>query len=335
MSERPPTSAVPPLPPGASDPDARQATSSLVSALGDIPFQDPEGASQILSRVAAHVSPELGAAIPALLRDSPDPDSALISFGRLVSEPTGETQRLLNRHHFLAHYAIVVFGHSRFLGETLLQNADLLQTLLRERNLDRSFSREEFHESLARFRSRSFENDVSLLLAHFKRREYVRIMLRDVLKLAPLAETTAEISALTDVLIEEALRDSENWLQRRYEAPQHLDPEGRVVNTPFTILSLGKLGGNELNYSSDVDLMYVFGDGEEPPGTRVSNREYFIRLAQQVTEILSRVTREGPVFRIDMRLRPQGGEGRPEDRGRGRQRPLAVTDRNSPHAGVL
>ena len=81
------------------------------------------------------------------------------------------------------------------------------------------------------------------------------------------------------------------------------------MDTPFAVLALGKLGGNELNYSSDVDLMYIYGDGEEPPRTPVSNREYFIRLAQHTTEILSRITREGPVFRIDLRLRPQGGEG--------------------------
>src|SRR5256886_4146414 len=230
-------------------------------------------------------------------------------FDRMVSEAPPEVVRLLDRHNSLAHYAIVVFGHSRFLGETLIQNTDLLHSFLREKNLDRSFSREEFHESLARFRSRSFETDISLLLARFKRREYVRIMLRDVLKIAPLAETTAEISALADVLIEDALREADSRLQRRYGTPQHLDSEGRLVDTPFAVLSLGKLGGSELNYSSDVDLMYIFGDGVEPPRTTVSNREYFIRLAQQVTEILSRVTREGAVFRIDLRLRPQGAEG--------------------------
>jgi len=134
-------------------------------------------------------------------------------------------------------------------------------------------------------------------------------MLRDVLKIAPLAETTSEISALADVLIEEALREADRRLQHRYGTPQHLDSEGRFVDTPFAILSLGKLGGNELNYSSDVDLMYIFGDGEEPPNAAISNREYFIRLAQHVTEILSRMTREGAAFRIDLRLRPQGGEG--------------------------
>ena len=74
---------------------------------------------------------------------------------------------------------------------------------------------------------------------------------------------------------------------------------------------MGKLGGNELNYSSDVDLLYVFGDGEAPVDAEISNREYFIRLAQSVTEILSRPTNEGAVFRIDLRLRPQGHEGEP------------------------
>jgi glutamate-ammonia-ligase adenylyltransferase len=281
----------------------------VAAAVAGIPFQHPEAARQNLSRALQRVSPPLAAALPPLLAEIPDPDSALILFDRLFTERAEETVRLLERHHFLAHYAISVFGHSRYLGETLIQNPDLLQSFLREKNLDRSFSREEFHEALARFRSRSFETDVSLLLARFKRREYVRIMLRDVLKISPLAETTAEISALSDVLIEDALREADSYLQRRYEAPQHLDAEGRLVNTPFTILSLGKLGGNELNYSSDVDLLYIYGDGKEPPQAAISNKEYFIRLAQQVTEILSRVTREGPVFRIDLRLRPQGKEG--------------------------
>src|SRR5947209_11750363 len=98
-------------------------------------------------------------------------------------------------------------------------------------------------------------------------------------------------------------------MEHRFGVPQHLDAEGRAVNTPFVVLSLGKLGGNELNYSSDIDLLYLYGDGKEPATAAVSNREYFVRLAQQVTEILSRPTIDGPIFRIDLRLRPQGNEG--------------------------
>jgi glutamate-ammonia-ligase adenylyltransferase len=262
----------------------------------------------LLSRVSRCLSPALAASLPALLAESPDPDSALVLFDRLIGD-SAETIRLLDQHNSLSHYALVVFGHSRFLSETLLRNTDILPSFLRERNLDQSLSREEFHEALARFRARSFETDISLLLARFKRREYIRIMLRDVLKIAPLAETTAEISALADVLIEHALREADTRLRHRFDSPQHLDGEGRLVDTPFAILSLGKLGGSELNYSSDIDLMFIFGDGEAPPEASISNREYFIRLAQQVTEILSRVTSEGPVFRTDLRLRPQGGEG--------------------------
>ena len=308
-----------PIPTGASPPrshgeisrpsfgQAADGTRPHVGLAGDLPFRDSESARLTLERASARLSPRLAAALPSLLAEAPDPDGALLLFERLTE--TAEIVRLLERHNFLAHYAIVVFGHSRFLGETLVQNADLLASFLREKNLDRSFSKEEFHEGLARFRARSLETDISLMLARFKRREYVRIMLRDVLKIAPLAETTVEISALADVLIEDALREADSQLQRRHGTPQHLDALGRLVDTPFAILALGKLGGNELNYSSDVDLMYIYGDGEEPPKTPVSNREYFIRLAQNTTEILSRVTREGPVFRIDLRLRPQGGEG--------------------------
>ena len=275
-----------------------------------ISFQDRQSARQNFERVSAKLSPMLADALPGLLADSTDPDSSLLLFDRLIGESSPEIVRLIESHPFLAHYAIAVFGQSRYLGETLIQNTDLLPTFLREKKLDKSFGHEEFSEGLARFRSRSFDRDNSLLLARFKRREYVRIMLRDVLKIAPLAETTAEISCLSDVLIQEALREAESAMEHRYGLPQHLDASGRAVNTPFTVLSLGKLGGNELNYSSDIDLLYVYGAGEEPSGsTSISNREYFIRQAQMLTEILSRPTAEGPVFRIDLRLRPQGNEG--------------------------
>jgi [glutamine synthetase] adenylyltransferase / [glutamine synthetase]-adenylyl-L-tyrosine phosphorylase len=281
----------------------------VAAATAQIPFQNSASAQENLVRVSGRIPPSLAGVLPALLAESPDPDSALIQFDRLVNKCASEMLRLLDRHNPLAHYALLVFGHSRFLGETLLQNSDLLPSLVREKKLDRSLTRDEFHESLARLRSHSLETDVSLLLARFKRREFVRIMLRDVLKIAPLAETTAEISALADVLIEEALREADSSMRKRHDTRQHVETGGRLADTPFAVLSLGKLGGNELNYSSDVDLMYIFGDGPAPFASAISSREYFIRLAQRVTEILSRVTREGAVFRIDLRLRPQGSEG--------------------------
>ncbi|HKT70925.1 MAG TPA: hypothetical protein VJP83_15880, partial [Terriglobales bacterium] len=301
---------------------------AIAEAVAGTEFLDPQAAAEVLGRISAQVPTGTVEALITVLPDSPDPDGSLSSFERLLESGGRELARLLDRHRFLIHYALAVFGYSRFLGDTLIRNPDLLHLFLKERVLDRSYAPEELHQAFARFRARSVTTglmpagkvsstagaateEISLMLARFKRREYVRIMLRDVLGIAPLAETTAEISALADVLIEEALSEAEVAMRRRYGSPQNLDHDGRVVQTPFAVLSLGKLGGNELNYSSDVDLLYLYGDGEELPSAPISNREYFIRLAQLLTQILSRMTAEGRVFRIDLRLRPQGGEGEP------------------------
>ena len=290
-------------------PSFANSAGSGARSFDSISFSDPHVADAAHQRIKGKLSPNLDATLPALLTDSPDPDSALLLFERFINEAAPEVLQLIEAHPFLAHYAIAVFGTSWYLGETLIRNSDLLYTFYRDKRLDRSCSHDDFSEALARFRSRSLETDASLILARFKRREYVRIMLRDVLRIAPLAETTAEISALSDVLVAEALRDASSTLERRLGLPQHLDSSGRAVNTPFAVLALGKLGGNELNYSSDIDLLFIYGDGAEPAAATLSNREYFVRLAQQVTEILSHPTAEGAVFRIDLRLRPQGNEG--------------------------
>ncbi len=274
-------------------------------------FRDIEAAERNLAHLRRLLPVGVYESLSALLLPSPNPDVVVNLFERLAETASPELLRLLDKHPSLVHYAMVVFGYSAWLGETLIHNVDLFHGFVRERTLDRAHSREEFQEDFARMHSRSFENDTAGLLARFKRREYVRIMLRDVLGIATLAGTTAEISALADVLIEEALRAVHAQLQHRFGTPQRLDAEGRVVHARFAVLSLGKLGGNELNYSSDIDLLYLYDGGTEPAGAEISNREYFIRMAQQTTELLSRHTREGPVFRIDLRLRPQGGEGEP------------------------
>ncbi len=276
-----------------------------------VQFRDPEAAVRSLACIRQKVSPGTYRALASFLLGSPDPDGAVNQFERLAESASPEILRIVDKRPFLVHYAVVVFGHSPWLGETLIHGPDLFQALARDKVLDRSHSREEFRESFARLRSRSFETDTAALLARFKKREYIRIMLRDVLGIAALAETTSEISALADVLIEEALCEASATLQHRFGTAQQVDPAGRVVDSRFAVLSLGKLGGNELNYSSDVDLLYLYDGGPEPAAAAISNREYFIRLAQQTTELLSRHTREGPVFRIDLRLRPQGNEGEP------------------------
>ena len=250
-----------------------------VTLPSNVQFRNSETAARNLALIRKFVSPGIYELLPPLLMTSPNPDAAVNQFERLAEVAPPKLLRLLEKHPFLIHYAVVVFGYSPWLGETLIHNLDLFQGFVRDKSPDRTHPREEFQESFARFRLRSFETDMSVLLARFKKREYVRIMLRDVLGIATLAETTAEVSALADVLIEEALREIHSQLQHRFGTPQELDNEGRLMDSRFAVLSLGKLGGNELNYSSDIDLLYLYDGGIEPEGAAISNREYFIRLA--------------------------------------------------------
>jgi glutamate-ammonia-ligase adenylyltransferase len=138
----------------------------------------------------------------------------------------------------------------------------------------------------------------------------VRIFTRELLGLASLPEITGEISVLSDVLIEQALSHCESELRRRYQGwPQLRSKQGWVYPACFAVLSLGKLGGNELNYSSDIDLLYLYDDAEDAGAISIPAREFFTRLAQELTAVLSGVTAEGQVFRVDLRLRPQGMSG--------------------------
>lgn len=135
-------------------------------------------------------------------------------------------------------------------------------------------------------------------LRRLKSREMIRIALRDVAGLASLEETTADLSTLASVCLDAVLQHWTEELTGRLG-----DPE-----TPFTILGMGKLGGNELNYSSDIDLIFLYGEeGEVRPG--FSRHQFFTRLAEKLIATFGENHPEGPLFRVDLRLRPEGDAG--------------------------
>ena len=169
-----------------------------------IAFADPVAAARNLARVQERMGSAAYDRLVQVLVDSPDPDGAVVMLGRLLEDSSGAAAAALSSDPILLRHTCLLFGHSRWLGETLIQNVDLLKRLGRRSELNHCLSREEFREEFSRFRARSHGRDLSLLLARFRKREYVRILLRDVLGVAGLAETTEEISALSDALLEEA-----------------------------------------------------------------------------------------------------------------------------------
>lgn len=262
--------------------------------------------AKLLAQLPARAAAEL----PSYLAACGHPDRAVLQLEILLQQHSEVALAAFDVPSPALRATVAMFSCSPWLSQTLLQNPDLLRLFARPGGLETASWPEDFHEQFARFRLRSHGTELPELLACFKRREYVRIFARELLGLASLQEITGEISALSDVMIEQALEHCVCELRGRYRGwPQLRSEQGRVYPARFAVLALGKLGASELNYSSDIDLLYLYDDAEDAGAISISAREFFTRLAQELTSVLSTVSSDGPVFRVDLRLRPQGSSG--------------------------
>jgi glutamate-ammonia-ligase adenylyltransferase len=145
-------------------------------------------------------------------------------------------------------------------------------------------------------------------LRQFRNRTLLHILWRELAGIAGVAETLQSLSELADDLVAVATRCAETELGRRFGTPR--GDQGRELR--IVILAMGKLGGQELNFSSDIDLIFLFpGDGETDGKRALSAQEYFTRLTRRIVALLDEVTAEGFVYRVDTRLRPFGDSGPP------------------------
>ncbi|MCU7937920.1 MAG: bifunctional [glutamate--ammonia ligase]-adenylyl-L-tyrosine phosphorylase/[glutamate--ammonia-ligase] adenylyltransferase [gamma proteobacterium symbiont of Bathyaustriella thionipta] len=173
---------------------------------------------------------------------------------------------------------------------------------------DRSLKHNELSQMLAEC-IKPVENEPQLLqvLRDFRNQQMVRITYRDINGLADLPEVLNELTELANCSIRHALQ----WLDsaQQKEFGQALDVHGKAM--PLIVIGMGKLGAYELNFSSDVDLIFAFEEhGETVNGPRsISHNEYFIKLGQRLIQALDKNTADGFVFRVDMRLRPFGQSG--------------------------
>jgi glutamate-ammonia-ligase adenylyltransferase len=251
--------------------------------------------------------------IELLISDLPDAEGARLFFERISTEHP-QVARSLMRDEGLLSDALALAAWSPLLATTLAQNPDYLQWLARERAHTRTKTREELGESLARFRLTNSQLEPQVLLARFRRRELLRIYLRDIRRAATLAETTEELSNLADAVLEHALSHARQELDNRFGPPRRADERGRTSTPTFCIVALGKLGSFELNYASDIDLLFLYSDDGLTAGTgtreqKITNREYFIKLAEMVARIVGQPAGEGAAYRVDLRLRPHGRDG--------------------------
>jgi glutamate-ammonia-ligase adenylyltransferase len=279
-----------------------------------VPFLEPAKAESNLVQVEQRLAPTLRVPLASLLAQSPDPDGALNFLERYVEKTTPEVRHGLAQHPTALTYLIAIFSFSSYLAETLLAEPELTIQFARDRDFTQPKSKEDLMEDYARFATTNPEPWLSAQLARFKRRSYLRIVLKDVLGIFTLGEVTLEISLLADVILANALIFCDRELEKRYGQPQYRDAQGRIERCGFSVVSLGKLGGNELNYSSDIDLLFLYAhDGEtagaSERGSAITNKEYSVHLAHAITRTLTQATSHGQVYRVDLRLRPEGDQG--------------------------
>jgi glutamate-ammonia-ligase adenylyltransferase len=253
-----------------------------------------------------------GLKIEELISDLPDSAGARHFYHHFSTEYHSEARKLARNAGLLSD-VLSLASWSPLLSTTLVQHPDYVQWLGRERVNPRVRTREELSESLARFNLTNSQLDPQVLLARFRRRELLRIYLRDIRNTSTIVETTEELSNLADTVLAHALSLAQQEMDNRYGQPQCTDDRGRIARASFCIVALGKLGSFELNYASDIDLLFLYSDEGTTSGQgsrgEISNREYFVKLAETITRIVGQQIGEGAAYRVDLRLRPHGRDG--------------------------
>ena len=201
-----------------------------------------------------------------------------------------------------------VWASSEFIVQACLRDAALLPTLMQEGALlkcvDTVWLRAQLQDAAC-----NASNDTEWLAAlrRYRRQQMVRIAWRDIAGLAELDETLRDLSLLADVCVQAAYERAYAQFAELYGTPRGADSG---APQPLLILGMGKLGGYELNYSSDIDLIFLYPEaGQTDADSPMDNAEFFLRLGQRIIQWLANKTVDGFVFRVDMRLRPFGNSG--------------------------
>ncbi len=246
---------------------------------------------------------QFAAAAPKLA----DPDMALNNLERyvLAARSPLAAAALFERDKQALAPLLMLFNASQNLSDMLCSDPESYDLL--RMTAGRAVARDVLVEELVvDVRALSSEVEVMAALRRFKRRETLRIAYGDVVKNHSVAKVTRQISYLADAIVEAAV----DFATRQVDEKQH-HRSGRDERPPrFVVLALGKLGGRELNYSSDVDLVMLYQDANGDGGSANGDAaEYAQRLARAVIHLLTESTDLGFAYRVDMRLRPDGRQG--------------------------
>ncbi|MBF0626851.1 MAG: bifunctional [glutamate--ammonia ligase]-adenylyl-L-tyrosine phosphorylase/[glutamate--ammonia-ligase] adenylyltransferase [Magnetococcales bacterium] len=210
---------------------------------------------------------------------------------------------------------IRMFGTSALLSRFLIHHPQLMDGLVTTDFLGRFRNRSEMTRDLDQAMDQAHDPEEALqIIREFKNVETLRLGIRDLSGLAEPEEVTTGLSLLAEVTLNRILADAMRELTNRHGAPCYTDGAGVRHTAPFAILAMGKLGGKELGFASDLDLIFIHGSqGDEQrtdhPHQGLPNALFFARLGQKIITVITSMTRAGKLYELDMRLRPSGKSG--------------------------
>ncbi len=236
-----------------------------------------------------------------------DPDMALNNLERFVAAARNPLAlgALFERDSQALPTLVQILSTSQHLSDLLVTDPESFDLLRMTQG--RPYARQALVEELTS-EVAALDHDRLILrtLRRFKRRETLRISYGDIIREHGVRTVTAQISYLAEAILEAALVTAWNSLRKQRGTP--IGPDGRPAR--FVVLGMGKLGGGELNYSSDIDLIFLYdAEGETDTRRPLSNREFFDRLARELVRLLTETTELGSTYRVDLRLRPDGDRG--------------------------
>ncbi|WP_408967394.1 bifunctional [glutamate--ammonia ligase]-adenylyl-L-tyrosine phosphorylase/[glutamate--ammonia-ligase] adenylyltransferase [Oryzomonas sp.] len=251
---------------------------------------------------------------PLLLQEiflSPDPDMALANLERflVIIGTRSSYYALLAENRETLKLLISLFGMSEFLSKILISHPELLDSLVGRGYASTLKSKDMMSMELDGLLERTgyFEDQLDML-RRYRNEEFLRIGLNDIHGKLGQGEATAQLTVLGEACLGAAYHLAVQEL-KRFGRPM-FRYEGGNVEASLAVIGMGKLGGGDLNYHSDLDIIFVYDrQGSTNGEKQVSNHEYFAKLAQKIISILSMQTREGYVYKIDTRLRPSGNAG--------------------------
>jgi glutamate-ammonia-ligase adenylyltransferase len=243
-----------------------------------------------------------------LLPACPDPDMALNNLERYLSVARSALPALLEKDAAGLQMLLQLLGTSQFFADVLVADAgafDMLSVPLRQ-----SPSPTDLVRSLQADVDASYEDSAVLrAIRRFRQRQTLRIGANDIIRDRPLEEITLDLSNVADAVLQVSLGAAIRTMVQRFGRPESED--GRSAKC--TLFAFGKLGGRELNYSSDIDVMLIYDEEgvTRGRGAGIGNDEFFGRVAGEIVRLLSSHTDHGQAYRVDLRLRPEGKRGPP------------------------